>query len=342
MPAAEIIELESATVRVRLVARGAAIFGIETLDRHGQLAEITVGCESLDDFYRNSAAFGASCGRFANRIAKGRFRLDGRDYQVACNDGPNSLHGGDAAFHQRDWSVAEVDRDADGRQCGVRFELSSPDGDGGYPGALQVSAYYQLSTDGQLSLTYFATTDAATVVNLTNHVYWNLSGVPSSNIRDHVLQMRAAEFLPIDSNYLPLGERLPVDNTPFDFRRGASLGDRLDHPDPQIAEMRGIDHAMVIEGEGLRSALRLEHPVSGRWLEMQTDQPAVHLYTGGFLSDEVPGKAGGVTAPHAGVALESENFPDAPNRPDFPSAELRPGQRYLHRIVWRFGCDLEA
>nr|WP_265594670.1 aldose epimerase family protein [Haloferula sp. BvORR071] len=331
--------LRSPGLRVALSTWGASIFFVEQRGVDGRWTRITLGDERIEDFQRNRFCFGATCGRYANRISEGRFRLDGRVYQLACNNGPNSLHGGEAPYHAREWAVGEIHEEC-GETRGVSFHLLSPDGDGGYPGELQVTASYRLSSDGVLSVDYTATSKAATIISLTNHVYWNLSGKDGSNIGGHLLTIPAGRFLPIDDDHLVTGEIASVDGTAFDFRRTALLEDRLASADPQIRDRRGFNHPFLIDRSGLRLAARLEDSESGRWMEMQTDQPAVHLYTGGYLDDP----AGGSEAPswrrYAGVAIEAGGLPDAPNHPEFPVAcVLRPGETYRHHTEWWFGGE---
>lgn len=338
MVAPRLIQMESDDGRllVKLTTFGASIFGVEVPDRDGVMMDVALGCDRLEDFVHNAAAFGATCGRYANRIAGGKFMLDGTEYTLAQNNGPNCLHGGEASYHGRIWEVLDQ-REVDGRIVSVTFHLLSPDGDGGFPGELHVTARYAMEDDGGFSVSYEARTSKPTVVNLTNHVYWNLSGDFSKTIEDHQLVVPAYHFLPIDDNHLVTGEIREVRGTVFDFRNGANLGDVLEHEDPQIATMRGLDHAMLVNGENSRLGARLEHPASGRCLEITTDQPAVHVYSGGFLDSTVPGKGGARIDRYAAIALESENLPDAPNQPDFPSAVLRLGETYRHKISWKFG-----
>ncbi len=338
MSDSKLITLCSADGRleVKLTTFGASIFGVEVPDLDGVMTDVALGCDQLEDFTSNVAAFGASCGRFANRIADGRFTLDGTEYSLARNNGPNCLHGGDAPYHRRVWDVLDQ-QEIDGRIVSVTFHLLSPDGDGGFPGELHVTACYALDDDGGFSVSYEAHTSKPTVVNLTNHVYWNLGGDFGKTVKDHLLKVPADRFLPIDDNHLVTGEIRDVSGTVFDFRHGANIGDVLGDDDPQIATMNGLDHAMLVNGEGSRLGARLEHPGSGRWLEITTDQPAVHVYSGGYLDSTVPGKGGATIDRYSAIALESENLPDAPNQPNFPSAVLRPGETYRHKISWRFG-----
>jgi len=322
------ILLSSPDLRVALTSWGASIFYIEQRCADGRWVRITVGDERLEDFRRNGFCFGATCGRFANRIAGGSFELDGRVYQLARNNGPNSLHGGDAAFHGREWEVGKVEKD------GVAFHLVSADGDGGYPGELRVTAEYRLTSEGVLSVDYTAVTDAATVVDLTNHVYWNLGGDAQRAVGDHQVVIPGDRYLTIDADHLVTGEIVPVDGSDFDFRRGALLDERLASAHEQIRGRRGFDHSFLVAGEGLRVVARVEHAASGRWMEMRSDQPAVHLYTGGYLDDSP------AWCRYAGLALEAGGLPDAPNHPEFPvSCVLRPGGIYRHRIEWRCGGE---
>lgn len=318
------ILLRSPGLRVALSAWGASIFFIEQRGADGRWTRITLGDESIEDFRRNRFCFGATCGRYANRIRGGRFELDGQVYQLARNNGPNSLHGGDAPFHAREWTPGELGEES------ASFHLRSPDGDGGYPGELQVNASYRLSAAGVLSVDYTAVTDAPTILSLTNHVYWNLSGREDRKVSDHLLTIPASRFLPIDTDHLVNGEIAAVEGSDFDFRQPALLEKRLVSADPQIRERRGFNHPFLIDGTGLRLAARLEHPESGRWMEMRSDQPAVHLYTGGYLDEP--------WARYAGVALEAGGLPDAPNHPEFPGRwVLRPGEVYRQGIEWGFG-----
>lgn len=331
----EPILLSTPALRVALSSWGASIFFIEQRNPDGTWTRITLGDGGIEDFRRNPYCFGATCGRFANRIRNGRFELDGHRYQLACNNGPNSLHGGDAPFHAREWMLGKLEENE------VSFHLLSPDGDGGYPGSLQVTAEYRLAEDDMLEVDYTAVSDAPTVINLTNHVYWNLSGMPGTTISDHLLTIPAGRYLPIDADHLVTGEILRVDGSDFDFREATLLGKQLASSNSQIRDRHGFNHPFLIKGAGMRLAARLEHPASGRWMEMRCDQVAVHLYTGGYLDGPVPGKQGPVWPSLAGVALESGALPDTPNHPEFPGhCVLWPGETYRHRIKWSFGSSI--
>lgn len=330
------IRLESpcGSLVVDLDPWGASIREVHIRESDGTMVGITLGCDGDEDFRRNPFCLGATCGRFANRIGGARFELDGRIHQLARNDGENSLHGGSAPFHAREWCLKS--HQADGESPTAVFSLTSPDGDGGYPGELRVSAVYQIR-DGVLSVEYTASTDAPTILNLTNHVYWNLSGDPKRTIHEHRLAIPALRWLPIDDGHLVTGELRSVEGTAFDFRVAEMLGKRLALEDPQIAPKRGFNHSWRVDGDGLRVVAVLDHPPSGRRLVMRGNQPAVHVYTGGFLGDAFPGRGGLPIQPFGGIALESGGLPDAPNHPEFPSCVLRPGEIYQHRIEWEIG-----
>jgi aldose 1-epimerase len=296
---------------VRVLDYGGVIQSVEAPDRFGRSADVVLGHPDLDGYVANNRSgasrvfLGAVIGRFANRIAGGAFTLDGVLHRVPVNDGKNSLHGGPAGFDTRVWSAAPV-RD------GVRLTLVSPDGDQGYPGRLTTEVTYRL--DSRLRITYRATTDAPTVVNLTNHTYWNLAGAGA--VYDHSLSIAASRYCPTDETLIPAGDPAPVDGTPFDFRHATTIGARLGDPDPQLAIGRGYDHNWVLD-DGAPFAARAWEPTSGRLLTMWTTEPGLQFYSGNYLA-----------SPGAGFALEAQHFPDSPNRPDFPSTVLRPGEVY--------------
>jgi aldose 1-epimerase len=293
----------------------------------GAPVELTVGAARPDEYGRaNPAYFGAVCGRVANRIARGRFTLDGVSYTLACNNGPNHLHGGVRGFDRRVWTL-----EADGgrNESVVRLRLHSPDGEEGYPGALEIEVVYTLTDDHRLRIDYTAHADAPTPVNLTQHTYFHLSGGHAPDILGHRLTLRAGRYLPTDADDLVTGEMLPVDGTPFDFRAGAAL-DGATRGRPE-----GYDHCFVLDARGAdEPCARLEDPVSGRTLEMRTTEPGLHVYTGAHLAG-VPGRDGAPLPRHAGIALEAEHFPDAVNQAAFPSVILRPGEAYRQTTEYR-------
>ncbi|SFW85039.1 aldose epimerase family protein [Amycolatopsis australiensis] len=302
---------------VRVLDYGGVIQSLEAPDREGRPGNVVLGYPDLDGYVANNRPdaprvfLGAVIGRFANRIAGGTFALDGVLHRLPVNDGKNSLHGGPAGFDTRVWSAAEV-------PGGLRLTLVSPDGDQGYPGRLTTEVTYRL--DDRLTIAYRAWTDAPTVVNLTNHTYWNLAG--TGDVHGHWLAIAASRYCPTDANQIPDGDPAPVEGTPFDFRRPARIGARLADPDPQLAIGRGYDHNWVLD-DGAPFAARAWDPASGRQLTMWTTEPGLQFYSGNYLgADGRPYHRG------AGFALEAQHFPDSPNRPDFPGTVLRPGEVY--------------
>ena len=324
-----LLRLDSGQLKVGLTNYGARMLSIEAPDRAGHLDHVLLGFDRADVILA-AGSFGAVLGRTANRIAHGRFTLDGSTYQLSVNDGTNTLHGGKQAFSKRFWTVA-------GRTANsVTFTLESPDGDQGYPGALSARATYHLDGNA-LRLTLEATTTAPTPVNLSAHPYFNLAGAAALDVNDHALQVFASQVLPTDSAQIPTGERRPVAGTPFDFRTPAILGTRLRSSDEQMLIARGYDHCFVLDCDAgaLRPAARLTHAVSGRVLEVETDRVGLQVYTGNSLNGSLIGH-GGTYRQTAGLALEAQGFPDAPNHPDFPSIILRPNQRFEATILHRF------
>lgn len=311
---------------------GATVVALEMPDRHGQRANINLGFDRLDGYLGDHPYFGATVGRYANRIAQGRFTLDGQEYTLATNDGPNHLHGGDVPFHQVVWQ-AEPFRDDSG--TGVRFHYSSPDGEEGYPGNLEVTAVYTLTDQDELIVAFTATTDQPTPVNLTNHNYWNLRGEGAGTIREHLLFLPADYYLPVDETLIPTGERVPVQNTPMDFTEPHEIGSRLDQI---VADPVGYDHCYVLREEpgDLRLAARVHEPHSGRVMEIHTTKPGLQFYSGNFLDGSA---ANGGYQQYEGFCLETQFFPDSPNQPDFPDTILRPGQQYEHTTIHRFSAE---
>lgn len=324
------ISLGDATLRVSILTFGGAVERIEMPDRAGHSANVVLGLDSLDGYQHRSPHFGALPGRFANRIAGGRFVLDGVEHCLACNDGPNALHGGPDGFGKRVWSIED-----DGDRH-VTLGLLSPDGDGGYPGTLHVRVTY--TVDGpEMRIDYRAWTDRPTVLNLTNHSYFNLAGEGSGSVLGHRLQVEADAFLPVTASSIPTGELRPVAGTPFDFRAPTPIGQRIREADPQILYGRGYDHTWVLRpGTGLRQAVRLHEPVSGRTLDVLTTQPGVQVYTGNQLTGSLSGPSGRSYRQGDAVCFETQHFPDSPNQPAFPSTVLRPGEEFVSATVFRF------
>jgi len=328
-------------VRVTLLDYGATLARVETPDRSGRVADVTHGFDDLTGWLSNRFYFGANVGRFANRIAGGKFSLDGKTYQLATNNMPNGipchLHGGNAGFDKRLWSSRPV---RDSHRAGVEFSYLSSDGEEGYPGNLSTTLTYRLSEKNELSIEFRATTDRTTIVNLTNHVYWNLTADPSRQITGHHVQLEADAVLPVSAGLIPLGTKAPVKGTPLDFTQPQAIGSRINVDDPLLKIANGYDHCWVLrEGKGLRLAARVFEAESGRKLELLTDQPGLQFYTGNFLNGSAKGKSGANYPFRSGFCLEPQNFPDAPNHPEFPSAVLRPGEVYSRTLMYRFSQE---
>lgn len=324
-------------IEVRITPYGGIVTGITSPDRNGGIDDIVLGHDALGPYLRNNAPYlGAIVGRFANRIARGRFTLDNVEYQLAANNGPNHLHGGVRGFDKRLWD-AEPFNDSSG--AGVRLTLISADGDEGYPGAICVTAIYMLLESGALRLEFRAVTDSPTIVNLANHMYFNLAGAHGFSILDHEIAIDADRYVPIDETSIPLGGIEPVKNTPFDFTSPARLGDRIDIPHQQTANALGIDHNFVLNAPGdmTRPAARAVEPSTGRVLEIFTTQPGIQFYTGNFLNGSITGRGGAVYAHRTGFCLETQHFPDSPNHPEFPNVVLRPGEEMREVTEYRFG-----
>jgi aldose 1-epimerase len=324
----------------KVIEYGAILESLRVPASSGGTVELTLGFDSLAGWLSSTAYFGATVGRFANRIAHGQFVLDGKRYALATNDrsgtAANHLHGGTRGFDKVLWSGEAVQRpDA----VGVRFSYVSPDGEEGYPGALTVKVTYWLTDDNELVWEAQARTDKPTIVNLAQHAYWNLSGEPTRTIEDHVLTINADRYLPTDAGLIPSGQLAPVSGTPLDFRKPTAIGARINEPFETLQIGGGYDHTWVLNAmpnAELHHAATLFHPSSGRSLELRTDQPALQFYSGNLLNGFVAGR-GGVCYPfRSGLCLETERFPDAPNHVNFPSAELLPGDTYRHTLALRF------
>lgn len=317
------VTLEVGGLRARLLTWGARLAELWVPDAKGALADIVLGCDSLADWQTHGTYVGATCGRYANRIAGGRFTLDGRAVQVDRNEGTNHLHGGRAGFDLKHWEIAEhSDRH-------VTFSTTSPDGEMGYPGTLTAQATYRIEGTA-LTITMQAETDAPTVVNLVNHAYFNLAGQGAGDVMGQHLHVEAGHYLPVDAQLIPTGEILSVTETAFDFRQPRPIGAALPGPG-------GFDHNLCLSAppgpDGLRPCLEATDPASGRRMRLWTSEPGVQLYTGAHF-DGTPGKSGARYPRFAGFAAETQRFPDSPNRPQFPPARLDPGQTYRH--VMRF------
>lgn len=340
-PVTAVVLSNAAGTRARIIAYGATLQALEIPDRDGRNADVVLGYDDVAGYADNGPYLGVTLGRYANRIAKGSFALDGVRYTLAINNAPNTLHGGKQGFGKALWTVADV---KSGPEAAVTLTHVSPDGDEGYPGALTVSVTYALNERNELSIRYAATTTKPTIVNLSNHSYINLTGAGSGRtILDHRLTIAADRYTPVDTTSIPTGELREVSGGPFDFRTPHIVGERIGDPnDPQLAIGKGYDHNFVLNGGVTaepRLAARLEDPASGRVVELLTTEPGVQLYTGNFLNGTAVGKGRRPYGRFEGIALETQHFPDSPNRPEFPSVRLDPGETYRQVTVFRFSAS---
>ena len=322
-------------VRVAITNYGGIVVSLFTPDRNGNLGDIVLGFERLEDYLKGHPYFGAIIGRYGNRIAKGRFTLDGVEYKLAQNNGENHLHGGLVGFDKKVWKARDF-VDAEGQHLELRY--TSPDGEEGYPGNLDVTVTYSLNEQNQLRIDYVATTDKPTVVNLTNHSYFNLAG--EGDILGHLLRLNADYFTPVDAGLIPTGELRPVKGTPFDFTEPTPIGARIEQDDEQLRYGRGYDHNFVLRGGGgsLAEAAEVYEPKTGRVLRVLTTEPGMQFYTGNFLDGTLRGKYGRVYHRRTGFCLETQHFPDSPNKPHFPTTVLRPGQTYRSTTIYEFSA----
>jgi aldose 1-epimerase len=320
-----------------VISYGASLVSLKIPDRDGKVADVVLGYDDLDGYEQDKAYIGATIGRYGNRIAGGEFVLDGTAFHIPKNNGPNTLHGGTIGFNKRVWTG--VDRSRADAQV-VELSYTSPDGEQGFPGRLTVTVTYTLRTDkNELRIDYSATTDKDTVLNLTNHSYFNLSGVPNQEISNHQVLIHAQRFLPVNSSLIPTGEVRSVAGTPFDFRKATAIGARINQDDEQLKFGMGYDQTWILEGHGkadLQLAAEAFEPASGRLLEVLTTQPGVQFYTGNSLDGTARGKGGQLYARRTAFCLETQHFPDSPNHPSFPSTELRPGQTFQSTTIFRF------
>ena len=321
-------------LQVEIINYGGAVVSIRTPDRRGRMADIALGYDDLRGYLSDTAYFGALIGRYANRIAGGKFSLNGVEYQLAKNNGPNHLHGGVRGFNKVVWQARGGPR-PDG--VGLDLTYLSKDTEEGYPGNLTVDVGYVLSDTNELRIEYRATTDKDTVINLTHHSYFNLAGAGAGDVLRHEVKLNADRFTPVDETLIPTGELKAVKGTPFDFSRATTIGSRINQTDEQLVLGKGYDHNFVLNktGQELSLAATVYEPTSGRVLEMWTTEPGMQLYTGNFL-DKVRGKAGKLYKHRGGFCLEAQHFPDSPNKPAFPSTVLKPGERYTQTTVYKF------
>ncbi len=313
---------------VELIDLGAIVTAINVPDRDGKRININAGFPTLDGYFLKHPHFGATVGRFANRIAQGKFSIDGKEYTLATNNGPNHLHGGLIGFDRQMWSASEMETDT---QVGVRLELTSPDGQEGYPGTVKAVAEYLWDNENRLRARFSATTDKPTHINITNHAYFNLGGIGAGKIYDHVVQLECDEYVDVDETFIPNGKTPHVEGTPLDFRQPETLGKRID----QLPATKGYDHCYVIRNADgtLRKCATAYDPKSGRAMDIQTTQPGVQLYTGNHLTSN---EASAGLAPRDAFCLETQHYPDTPNQSTFPSTLLKPGETMLETTVFRF------
>jgi aldose 1-epimerase len=316
-------------MKVKLTNYGAITVSVEVPDKAGKLTDVTLGYDTLDGWLKSTSYFGATVGRYANRIAKGKFTLDGKTYTLATNNGDNALHGGIKGFDKVLWNAEPVKT---ATSVGVKFTYLSKDGEEGYPGNLSVTAIYNLTNDNEFKAEFSATTDKPTVVNLAHHTYWNLTGGAGGDILGHELMLAADKYTPVDAGLIPTGELTAVAGTPMDFTKPTAIGARIGQVEG------GYDHNYVLRNQTGRIALdaRVVEPKSGRVMEISSDQPGIQFYSGNFLDGTVTGKGGVVYKKHWGFCLETQHYPDSPNKPDFPTVVLQPGQTYKHIMIHKF------
>lgn len=339
LPSGEEVKLYTLTnsngLKARIMTYGGIVVSLETPDRDGNLADIVLGFNDLAGYLGGHPYFGALIGRYGNRIGGAKFELDGEAYELAANNGPNCLHGGEVGFDKKNWTVVSAS------DSHLELHYVSPDGEENFPGELTTTVTYTLTDDNELKIDYEATTDKPTVVNLTNHSYFNLKDAGATSVLDHEIAINADRFTPVDETLIPTGELAPVEGTPFDFRKFHRIGDRIDADTEQIRFGGGYDHNFVINrsGDGLELAARVREPETGRMMEVRTTEPGVQFYTGNFLDGTLTGKGGTTYQKRSALCLETQHFPDSPNKPDFPSTVLRPGETYRTTTVYKFSAE---
>ena len=316
---------------------GGIVVSLKVPDRNGKLGDVVLGYDTLNDYIGSTPYFGALIGRYGNRIAKGRFTIDGVEYQLAQNEDSNALHGGRKGFDKVVWQAAKIDS-SDGPA--LKLTYTSKDGEEDYPGALRCTVTYTLTNQNELKIEYFAETDKPTFVNLTNHSYFNLKDGGASDILGHELMIKASKFTPVDKSLIPTGELKPVAGTPFDFNKPTAIGARVENEDEQLKFGKGYDHNWVLDRQGkdLELVASVYEPNSGRFMEVLTTQPGLQFYCGNSLDGTNKGKNSTVYQTRSGLCLETQHFPDSPNHPDFPTTELKPGEKYTQTTVYRFSA----
>ncbi len=314
---------------------GGILVSLLTPNRDGKLEDIVLGYDNLEGYINGTQNFGTTVGRYANRIGKGKFTLEGQDYQLALNHGDHHLHGGNVGFAKKLWKASPIELD-DG--VAIQLEYLSKDGEENYPGNLTVKVIYKLTNNNEIQIDYEATTDQTTILNLTHHSYFNLNGNGAGNILDHELSIDADKITETDTNMIPTGKLVNISNTPFDFRKATAIGSRINAPHEQLKFGRGYDHNWIINNwdQSLRSVATLYAPATGRMMETLTTEPGIQVYTANWLTPEVIGKKGRPSSSRQAVCLETQHFPDSPNQPSFPSVLLKPGEKYTQQTVYRF------
>ncbi len=324
--------LTNGTAVAAITNYGARVVSLHVPDKNGDLVDVVLGYTDLAAYRQPGEGFyGAVVGRYGNRIDKGQFELEDQQYQLELNNGPNTLHGGTNGFFAKVWEVKQV------TDSSLELQYVSPDGDAGYPGKLEATVIYTLTSDHGLDITYRATTDKTTIVNLTNHAYFNLSGEGDSTILDHLLTIRADGYTPVDETLIPTGEITSVENTPFDFRQPTTIGARIDTADNQLVLGKGYDHNFVLKKDpGLQLVATVESPKTGIVMDILTEEPGLQFYSGNFMDNVQNAKGGKSYGYRSAFCLETQHFPDSPNKPNFPSTVLEPGSEYKTRTVYQF------
>lgn len=339
MPDGKAVSLYTLTnasgMTMKVMNYGGIITSLTAPDKNGKFEDVVLGYDSLSGYLKSSPYFGALIGRYGNRIAKGKFSLDGKTYTLAKNNGENNLHGGPKGFDTRYWNIEKQNVD---NGSAIKLSYTSQDMEEGYPGTLNVEVIYHLTDSNELKIDYKATTDKKTVVNLTQHSYFNLSGNTKSDILSHELMLSSDKFVPVDKTLIPTGELKPVSETPFDFKTPTAIGARIDKDDQQLKFGQGYDHCWVLNtgGDVSKAAATLYDPTSGRVMSVFTTEPGIQFYSGNFLDGSITGKFGVVYKNRYGLCLETEHFPDSPNQKSFPTVELNPGQEYKTQTIYRF------
>jgi aldose 1-epimerase len=323
-------------IEIRISTYGGTILSLKTPDRAGASDDIVLGFDTMPPYFDQSPYFGCLIGRYCNRIAKGQFKLDGQTYKLATNNGPNHLHGGKVGWDKVVWT-SEPFQNAGG--VGVKLSYTSKDGEEGYPGTVAADVTYTLTDKNELVVDYHATTDKPTIINLTQHSYFNMAGAKANDILGHQLMINADRYTPVDATLIPTGELAPVDGTPFDFRTATTIGARINDANEQLKRGLGYDHNYVVKRDGtaLTLAARVVEPVTGRTMEITTTEPGIQFYSGNFLDGKITGKGGRVYGHRSGFCLETQHYPDSPNHPAFPTTTLRPGEEYRSKTVFTFG-----